>query len=298
MSRRYKQVKKKKLGSYPYFTVVTSITLALFVLGLFSLLILHANRLTEILREKFEVHVYLDKDLSKSRIDSLQLQIGEYPFVLKKATGSQVVFVSSDEAAREFIQQTGEDFYKVLEDNPLPPSFIVKLNPSYVDKAHLQTIRETLSGLKGVYEVDYKESLIEQINKNIRTIGLVLLIFALILLVASVLLINNTLKLALFSQRFLIRSMQLVGATRAFIQRPFLLRAFIQGIVSGVLASLALLLLLNYIYDRVKELSTLADPRQIMIILAGIILFAIVIGVLSSFIAVNRYLKMSLDELY
>lgn len=298
MSRKLHKIKRKKLGSYPYFTVILSISLALFVIGLFSLLILHANELSKVIKDKFEVHAYLEKNLSEQQEDSLKYEIEKFPFVQRKEGQSQITFISKKEAAEKFINETGEDFFKVIGENPLRSSYAIRIKNQYADSLSLKKVKANLSGIKGIYEVDYKESLINQINDNTRKISFILLVFSLILLVTSILLINNTIKLALFSQRFLIRSMQLVGATKSFIQKPFLLRSMIQGFTSGLIASASLLLILQYLYTRVEELRILADTKSIALLFLILIISGIIIGLYSSFRAVNKYLGLSLDELY
>lgn len=298
MSGKFKKLKRKKLGSYPDFTVILSISLALFVIGLFSLLVVHASKLSDLIKDKFEVHAYLEKNLSADQEDSIKTVISKFPFVQKKENTTGITFLSKEEAAQRFINETGEDFFKVIGDNPLRSSFIIRIEHQYADSVSLKKVKAHLSGIRGIYEIDYKESLITQINDNIQKIGFILVIFAFILLITSILMINNTLKLALFSQRFLIRSMQLVGATKSFIQKPFLLRAVIQGIISGALASAILFLVLQYLYNNVEELSILADYKAILLIFLSLIALGAIIALYGSFRAVNKYLRLSLDELY
>jgi cell division transport system permease protein len=290
--------RKKKLGSYPYLTVVFSMSMALFVIGLFAVIFVHANKLSGIIQEKIEVHVYLNNELSDNKIQSLNKIISSQPYVFKKNNVPQLVYISQDSAAKKFIRDTGEDFYKVLKDNPVKGSITVKLNPAFSDSAHMKTIIADLQNMEGVFEVDYQENLIAQINDNIKSISFIFIGFAVILLFASVLLINNTIKLALFSQRFLIRSMQLVGATKSFIQQPFLIRAILQGLFSGLIAALVLGIVVQYAYSEINDLAKLQETETVIIILGSLLILGVLIGLLSSFRAVNTYLKMSLDELY
>jgi cell division transport system permease protein len=290
--------RKKQVGSYPNFTVVFSITMALFVSGLFAIIFLHANKLSNIIKERIEIHVYLSHNLNQNQVSSINNMISSQDYIFKKDNIPQVRYVSQEDAAKKFIQETGEDFSKVLKDNPLHASFIIKINPLYSDTSQLRKIVNNLASIDGIYEVDYQENLITQINNNIKSISLIFIGFAFILLVASVLLINNTIRLALFSQRFLIRSMQLVGATKGFIQKPFLLHAILQGLCSGIIAALLLGLLTQYAYSEVSDLSKLQEMENIVIILGSLLIFGVIIGLLSSYRAVNKYLKMSLDELY
>ncbi|MBG8555367.1 MULTISPECIES: cell division protein FtsX [Hymenobacter] len=290
--------RKKKLGSYPHTMVVFSITLALLVIGLFGLLLLHAHRLSEVVKENLEMQVYLERDLPEAQLLRLQQTFAAKPFIAFRDNQPQVRFLSKEEGARQFVEQTGEDFQQFLGDNPLRDAYILKINPEFTDKAGLARVEKELRAETGVFEVQYVQSLIESINHNLRNISLVLLGFAAVLTIVVVVLINNTIKLALFSQRFLIRSMQLVGATSMFIQRPFLRRATWQGFVSGLLAALLLLALLQYAYLRVEELRLLRDERLLAVLLVFLVALGSFIGFISSFRAVRKYLRLSLDELY
>lgn len=290
--------RKKKLGSYPYFSVVFSITLSLFVIGLFALLFVHAEKLSQVIKENIEIHVFLDNDLPSSRILALKKEIASEPYVARKANVPQIFYISREEAAKKFIEETGEDFTKFLGENPLRPSFIIKIAPAYAETEKMKIISTELAGKTGIYEVDFVENLVDEINKNIRTISIILISFAVILLITAVFLINNTIKIALFSQRFLIRSMQLVGATSAFIQRPFLVRAAVQGFFSGLLACGLLFILLQYAYSLLPELKHLEQLETIAIIFVLIIILGALIGLLSSYRAIKKYLNMSLDELH
>lgn len=292
-------VRKKKLGSYPTLLVVFSITLALVVVGLFGLLLLHAHKLSDMVRQNLEVQVYLERNLPETELLRLQQDLGHLPAVAEKVDGQpQIRFVSKEEGAQKLLQSTGEDYRQFLGDNPLRDAYVLKVRPDHTDTLHLHQLERVLQGQRGVFEVQYPQNLFTSINQNLTRLSLVLLGFAGVLLFVVVVLINNTIKLALFSQRFLIRSMQLVGATRFFIQRPFLRRATWQGLASGVLACLALLALLQYAYLEIESLRLLRDDRLLIILLVAVLALGTGIGFLSSWRAVNKYLKMSLDDLY
>ncbi|MBL7864915.1 MAG: ABC transporter permease [Cyclobacteriaceae bacterium] len=297
MATEYKAT-AKKLGSYPVISVVISITLALFVIGLFGVLVIYSQELGRLVRENVRIQVYLKSTLQKEDIDAIEKQLAKSDFILKDSTRKTLVFVSRDEAAKQFIQDTGEDFQKFLGENPLKDAFLVTVDPAFHEKKKLQEIKARLEKDKGIFQVYYVESLVESINKNVAKIGLVLLGIAGMLLVVVVLLINNTLRLALFSQRFLIRSMQLVGATRAFIQGPFILRSILLGFISGVVASGMLWLLLRYGKSRVEDLSMLENEKRILMLLASLLALGIFVAAISTWRAVHKYLKLSLDELY
>lgn len=293
-----KPTRKKKLGSYPYAMVIFSITLALFVIGLFGILLIHASKLSNIVKQSIEVQVYLERNLTETQLVAVQNRLAKKEFIAYEGNKAQIRFFSKEEGAKEFIKETGEDFLNFLGENPLRDAYILNIGADYANSANLKKIKAELENVPGVYEVQYVESLIDSINSNIQKLSIILLSFAAILVLAVIILINNTLKLALFSQRFLIRSMQLVGATPAFIQRPFLNRATWQGLVSGLLASFMLLGLLQYAYYQINELYVLRDEFQIGVLLLFLIILGSILGFISSYRAIKKYLGMSLDELY
>ncbi|MDH5366974.1 MAG: permease-like cell division protein FtsX [Cyclobacteriaceae bacterium] len=293
-----KKYKKKRLGSYPSANVIFSISLALFVIGLFGILFLHTAKLTSIIRENIEIQVYLNNNISESQKITLQQTLATKPYVLSKENEAQINYIPKDEAAQIFLNETGEDIKKVLADNPLRDAFTLKINEGYYEQQKLQQIKSEIEELRGVFEVVYVESLINSINKNLTKISLVLLIFATILLLVVIILINNTIKLALFSQRFLIRSMQLVGATSGFIRKPFLYRSSVYGLFGGIIASALLFGLLQYAYARIEDLQLLQDFNNLIIMFGFLLIGGIIIGFFSTYRAINKYLKMSLDDLY
>ncbi|MDU0371154.1 cell division protein FtsX [Hymenobacter endophyticus] len=290
--------RKKKLGSYPHLMVVFSITLALLVIGLFGLLLIHAHKVSTLVKENLEMQVYLERGLPETQLLRLQQDFARKPYIARKDGQPQVRFLSKEEGAKQLIDQTGEDFQQFLGDNPLRDAYLLKINADYADAPQLARIKQELGQEEGVFEVEYVESLITSVNENLRNVSLVLLGFAAVLTFVVVVLINNTIKLALFSQRFLIRSMQLVGATSGFIQWPFMRRAVWQGLVSGLLAGLLLLALLQYAYLQLAELRLLQDVRLFGALAVALVLLGMGIGFLSSWRAVRKYLSMSLDELY
>ncbi len=291
-------VHKKKLGSYPTLLVVFSITLALVVVGLFGLLLLHAHKLSESVRENLEVQVYLERNLPETELLRLQQDLGHQPYVVARDGRAQIRFVSKEDGARQLLQSTGEDFRQFLEDNPLRDAYALKIRPEYTDTLHLGQLQRSLRAQRGVFEVQYPRDLFASINDNLTRVSLVLLGFAAVLVIVVVVLINNTIKLAIFSQRFLIRSMQLVGATRFFIRGPFLRRATWQGLASGLLAALTLVALLQYAYLELVPLRQLRDDALIGALLLAVVALGVVIGFFSAYQAVNKYLRGSLDDLY
>lgn len=298
MSVKEKKYKKKKLGSYPFVSVVFSITIALFVVGLFGMLIILTNKLTQNIQENVEMQVFLNKDLSKNEVTKISKTLSSKDYIFQKDEIPQVTIITKEEAARQFIEETGEDFVRFLGDNPLRDVVVLKINPEYHPSDSLAKIKKEIASIRGVYEVSFIENLVNSINENLAKIGVVLIGFSLILFLVVVILINNTIKLALFSQRFLIRSMQLVGATSAFIQKPFLLRASLYGFVSGIFATTILGALLYFANTKIEGLSDLQSNEKLFILAGIMLVLGTIVGFISTFAAIKKYLKLSLDELY
>ena len=290
--------KKKKIGSYPNAMIVMSLTAALFLIGFCGLLVLQSKKLVSIIRQNIEVRVFLEKSETKAGQDSILSVIKKKPFVLNSAEGAPITYVSREEAAKEFIQGTKEDFTTLLGENPLRDSYRVKIQEDYFEESKLQEIKKEIEKIKGVYEVVYQEDLADNINRNVTKIYAVLSAFALVMLIIIVLLVNNTIKLAIYSQRFLIRSMQLVGATNGFIQRPYIIRGAIQGLIGGVLSVGLLIALQQLAVRNVEGLLTLQEYDKIALLVSIIVSLGILIGVISTYQSLARYLKMTLDDLY
>jgi cell division transport system permease protein len=284
---------KKKLGSYPSISVIFSITLALFVIGIFGLMVIYSGELEKVVRESFRVQVFLKNELTDSVKTVIRKKLENEKFVNR----ASLKFISKEEARKKFIRETGEDF-SFLGENLLRETFQFGIPPQYQDSLKLSGIKKSLERVTGVFQVHYLESSINSINKNRNKIGLILMGIALTLFIVVVLLINNTLRLALFSQRFLIRSMQLVGATHGFIKWPFIMRAMLYGFIGGLIASGLLIGLITFANKKIPELASIQNNDRILIVLASIIGLGIFVALLSTYRAVSKYLQLSLDELY
>jgi cell division transport system permease protein len=293
-----KHKKKKQLGSFPYASVLFSITLALFLIGLFGLLIMQSNKLKDVIRDNITMQLYLDKFVTENDKIRINKLLTEKEYVATEDGKHLVEFISKEQAAKIFIESTGEDFIEFLGDNPLRDAFVIKIKAAYQLEDSLKNIEADLSKVESVFEVVYVQNLVQMINKNMAKISLVIIGVTAILLITIVVLINNTIKLALFSQRFLIRSMQLVGAKAGFIIMPFIKRAGIQGIIAGLIASGLLYGLLSYASHIVEELRHLLSAKELASLFAIILGLGLVIGMVSTYRAVKKYLRMSLDELY
>jgi len=297
MYKERKKKSKKKFGNFPYISVIFSVSLSLLLLGIFSFFLLSSLQVKTLIEKNTEINIYLNKNLSINTIDQIKrtLYIKDYVLVNDEST---LEHISSEIAAQEFSKELGEDFTKFLGNNPLRDLIILKINPKYFSSSQLTFVEEDILKISGVYEVDYSKDLISNINKNITSISLVFIGIFIVLFLISIILINNTLRIALFSQRFLIRSMQLVGATSNYILKPFLLRGMFYGVISGLIASVLLFVIITLANDKLNGLNSIATTEQLSIIFISLMLTGIVIVVISTYTSVNKYLNSSLDELY
>ena len=291
-----KSARKKKLGGYPATGVVVSITLALFVVGIFGLLLIYSQQLEKQVRQNIRMQVYLKSNISETQRLEIRNKLLALDYVSKD--DSNVTFVSREEAAKKFIAETGEDFTSFLGENPLRDAYLIGIDRQYHTRTKMDSIKSEIQKMNGVHQVFYVEGLIEAVNENVTKIAVVLGGLILILLITVALLINSTLRIALFSQRFLIRSMQLVGAKRWFIQRPFLIRAAGYGLLSGIMASVIIWLVSDYAQQRIEDLRVLHDQEQFLKLVTILLIVGVLVAVLSTYFSIRRYLRMSLEELY
>ncbi|MFD2033533.1 cell division protein FtsX [Belliella marina] len=290
--------KKTKVGKFKFISVLFSTTLSLFIVGLFGVIFIQAKTLTKIIRENIEIQVFLNKNIDEKQKASIGKMLASKPYVLQKGDSTSLVFISQEEAAASFLEDTGEDFTKFLNDNPLRDSYTIAVAEEFQTSGQINEIVTEIQGMDGVFEVTYMSDLVESINENLLKVSLVMGGFILILIVTVIMLINNTIRLALFSQRFLIRSMQLVGATRGFIRKPFLSRAFFFGALSGVLASAILFGIIEYTKANIDGFAMLQNYELLYVLFGGLVIVGAMLSVFSTLRAVNKYLNMSLDELY
>lgn len=295
-SKKYKR--KKKLGAYHYFSVVFSATLALFVIGLFGTLILQANKLTSVIKQNIEIQIYLNKDISSNQRTRIERELAASDYILTTDGKAEIAFISKETAAEQFVKDTGEDFTEFLGDNPLRDALTIKVNEGFQSNEQLKQIKAEIQRISGVFEVTYVENLADSINENLTKLSLLLMGIASILVVVVLLLINNSIKLALFSQRFLIRSMQLVGAKSSFIRTPFLKRSLFHGALAGLIASGLLYGLKQFANGQIEGLDQLQQQELVLALYGLLIVLGAIIAYFSTLRAMNKYLKMSLDELY
>ncbi|RUT78749.1 cell division protein FtsX [Ancylomarina longa] len=288
----YKEKGTKRRLRSSYITSVISISLVLFMLGLMGLLILNAQQLSNYVKENIGVSIILKKNVKEVEIRRLQKTLDATNYV--KATQ----FVDEETAAKELQKELGEDFVSFLGYNPLMASIDVKLYAAYANPDSIAKIEKDFTKYNPVQEVYYQKSLVHLVNDNVKRIGLILLAFSALLLIISFTLINNTIRLSIYSQRFIINTMQLVGATRSFILKPFMGKSLVHGILGALIANA---MLSGVIYISQKELSqviTFDNVEILGILFILILLLGIFITWISTLFAVNKYLRLESRSLY
>ena len=275
-----------------YVSTVISIALVLLMTGLLGLILVHAKNLSKYVKENIVLNIIVNEGAKEVDVTALQKQLDANPYVLKTQ------YVSNELAARNLTKDLGEDFVDFLGYNPLLSSIDVYLKADYANNASIQTFTATINKNPLVKEVVYQKSLIDMVNQNIKGIGLVILAFASILLIIAVALINNTIRLAIYSQRFLIKSMQLVGATKNFIRKPFLTYGVLHGLIGGLIAVILLLLTLYFAQQQVPEMIILRDWFEFSLVFTGVIGIGVLISGLSTYFAVSKFLRLKIYDLY
>lgn len=291
MASQEEKFAKRRLRS-SYFSTIVSISLVLFVLGIVGLILLNAQKLSNHVKENIGFSVILKDNVKEVDVVKLQKRLDAAPYV--KSTE----YITKEEAVEEFNAEHGEDFVEFLGYIPLPASIEVKLNADYAQPDSIKWIKQEIVEDVKVKEVWYHESLLEAVNKNVRKISFALLSFSALLLVIAIALINNSIRLTIYSKRFLIRSMQLVGATKSFIRRPFVWKGIMHGIYASIIA---ISLLMVLIYNAEKEFPELFELKDIELIgsLFGIVTaLGVLITWISTYLAVRKFLRMKTEKLY
>ena len=271
-----------------------SITLVLFLLGAFAIFMLHARKLSNHVKENLGFEIVMNSDVKEANILRLQKELDAMPAV--KSTE----YITKEEAIQRLSEDLGEDFLQWLgnEENPLLPSIDVRFHAAYANTDSIAAIEAMILENTDVKEVYYQKSLVDLINHNIRKIAVILMVVSLILLIIAIALIRNTIRLSIYSKRFLVRSMQLVGATESFIRRPFLKQGVSQGFFGGLLADVFLVAILYAISKRVPDLALIQDYTVIAFILVGIVILGMLLAWFSTRSALDKFLKADLDKLY
>jgi cell division transport system permease protein len=290
MTEQKSIVKKTQRSSR--FSTVVSISLVLFLLGALGVLLLHASKLSNYLKENIELSVVLNSDTDSLMINELYERIAKANYV------KEAHIITKEQAAEELKKDLGEDFVSFLGYNPLFPSIDVRLRAEFADEATIASFLSSVKSNPSVKEVQYQASLVESINRNLKTITWILLGFSLLLILVSVALINNTIRISLYAKRLLIKSMLLVGATKGFIRKPFLLTSFWNGIIGAAIAIGLLTGLFYAAEQKIPELTLIRDMQLMGIVAAILVLLGILLSFICTLFAVNKYLRYRTEDLH
>ena len=284
-----KSLRRKVRNSYIISTI--SIALVLFLLGSVGYLIFNAVRATDLMKENVAIHLMIKQGTSDERIAEIGRELGAHEAV------KEVTFVPKAVAAENFKEQIGSDFVEFLAFNPLPDAYEVKLHAQYSDKDYVRKFEKEAASWNGIEEVVYQRAVVEQIGSNINKFNLVLLLFGGALLVIALILLNNTIRLTIYSKRYLINTMKLVGASKWFIMKPFLLRSILHGVYTWLIAAAMFLALVAGLGEGLPEVTFLAESRPVYYVLCGMLLLGILISALFTLFAVNKFVRMNTTKI-
>jgi len=282
------QLLRKKLKS-SYLTTIVSLSLVLLVIGLLGLLILNANKLSAHVKENIGFTIMIKNNVSEKEITAIQTELNNQKYV------KETKFVSKETAAKELREELGENFVEFLGYNPLLPSIDVKLFEEYSNVDSILLIKNALEKKPEVKEVFFQESVIDLVNKNLAKIGFVILVFSILLTIIAIALMNNTVRLSIYSKRFSINTLKLVGGSNSFISKPFIYKSILHGIIAGF-SSIFLLAFL--IYFAPQELTALVDINDIGTLFFIVLILGILINSITTYFAVRKYLHLEVDEMY
>lgn len=283
---------RRVAGSYAI--SLMSIALVLFLLGVFAIFMMQAQKISDHVKENIGFEIVMNNNAKEADILRLKEDLESMPSV--KSTE----YITKEEAMSRLSEDLGEDFLEWLgnEENPLLPSLDVRFKADYANADSIAAVEKFVLSNSNVQEVYYQKSLVDLINRNIHKIAIVLMAVSLVLLFIAITLIRNTIRLSIYSKRFLVRSMQLVGATGSFIRRPFLRQGVSQGFFGGLLADVFLVIILYAVSKRIPDLALIRDFYDISAVLAGIVFLGMLIAWVSTRAALNTFLKADLDKLY
>lgn len=291
MGSSFEKYQKRRLIS-SYFSVVLSIFLVLFLLGALGLFVINSKKLSDNFKEEIPMTIFFDKDAKSESVEQFGVFIADKNYINK------AIYITKEQAAEQHQKDLGEDFVEHLGTNPLSDSYDIRLKAEYVTSDSLVNIVKELKEQNEVKSVNYDNVLVDMVNDNIRKISFWILIISGFFCMIAVLLINSSLRLSIYSNRFIIKTMQMVGATKSFIRRPFVWRNIRLGIIGALLAIAALYAGMYYIDKKFPQFGFITDYTSMGIIFGGIILFGILITWISTFFATQRFLNLRTDELY
>ena len=284
--------KHKSTFDMQFVTAGISTTMVLFLLGLVVFSVLTANNLSVYIRENIAFSAILDDGMKETSIIKLQESLNKKDYV------KQTTYISKEQALKEQTEAMGTDPTEFIGHNPFNASIEIKLNAGYTNPDSIKWIEKELMANKNILEINYPQNLLDSVNKNLQKISLFLLGLAVLLSLISFSLINNTIRLTIYSKRFLIHTMKLVGAGWGFIRKPFITRNLWIGILSGAVANAVLTSLAYTAVKYEPELLAIISPESIMIVAASVMVFGIIITTLCAYISINKYLRMKISELY
>lgn len=285
-----KLFRRRLVGSW--ISTVISISLVLLLVGIAALLLVNARSVSDYFKENMQVSVLMTPDVEEEAAAKFQAELDARPFV------KETSLVTREQGTREMAEMLGPDFLSVFESSPIPVSIDVTLKADYVSTDSLAMVKDLVSASPLVDEVVYQQSLVEKLNANLKRISLVLGVFILLLLFISFVLINNTVRLDVYSKRFTIHTMRLVGATKAFIRRPFLGKSVIQGVVAAFLATLMMAGIIYFLKKEFVQVTEVFPPESLAMVTAVMLVAGIVICLVSTFFVVGRLVSLSRNELY
>ncbi len=291
MGNSFDRYQKRKLIS-SYFSVVLSIGLVLFLLGMLGLLVLNTKKLADYFKEQVAITVFLKDTAKEVEIDQLQKSLALATYA------KSVTFISKEEAAKTHQKEIGENFMEFLGYNPLQNSIDIYIKADFVTAEQLEKIATDLTTKDFVAEVSYDKPLIKLLNDNVKRLSFWILIASSLFTLIAVLLINSSIRLSIYSKRFIIKTMQMVGATKSFIRRPFIYKSVLLGVLAAVLALLAMSVVLYYINEEFPQLNLLEEPLLLVALFSGVLILGAIISWLSTFFATQRFLNLRTDDLY
>lgn len=275
-----------------YFSVVLSITFVLFLLGVLGLFLINGKKIASHFKEQIAMSIYLKDNAKDIEITQLQKKIQ-----LDSATKS-INFITKEEAAEKYIRDIGEDFLEFLGYNPLLNSIDINFNSNYVNTASLEKRKKEIESIDFVDEVVYDNPLVKLLDENIKKITLILLFITSIFVLIAIILINSSIRLSIYSKRFLIKTMQLVGATKSFVRKPFIWNHVRLGIISSTISLIALSIIIVQLDKYLPELRILQEANELTFLFIGIISLGIGITALSTFFATQKYLNLKSNSFY
>jgi len=291
MKRRENKIVVRRLIQ-SYLSSVISITLVLLLVGIGGVLAVNAKSVSDYFKENIRLSVIFEQNTTEVQAKQVMTLLNDKPYV------KELKFISKEQGAQEMKSVLGDDFMNVFDLNPIPLSIDMYVHSDYVESDSLNKIKSEILLNPGIKEVVFQESLIETISENIEQIGIILIVFIVLLLFISFVLINNTVRLNVFSKRFNIHTMKLVGAKKSFIRKPFLIQGIYQGLISGIISASLLCFLLFLLERDFQQIYEMLDINLIMAVCAGVVVTGVLLCLISTYLVVNRLLSLPQDELY